>query len=96
MGLSFIINLDGMKSKALLILLAGLLGTARKTATAQGPPGVTPIAHRVERARLLRLDGLHAIDLANYETAKPNSNLAQPSHHGSNDTNARTSFPSNS
>src|SRR5260370_25746607 len=96
MGLSFIINLDGMKSKALLISLAALLGTARKTATAQGPAGVTPSPHRVERVLLLSLDGLHAIDLANYVKAKPNSNLAQLSQHGINYTNARTSLPSNS
>jgi len=96
MGLSQIINLDGMKSKALLVLVFALLGAAKETATAQEPPGVTPSPHRVERVLLLSLDGLHAIDLANYVKAKPNSNLAQLSQHGINYTNARTSLPSNS
>jgi hypothetical protein len=96
MGLSLIINLDGMKSKALLVLVFALLGAAKETATAQEPPGVTPSPHRVERVLLLSLDGLHAIDLANYVKARPNSSLAQLSQHGITYTNARTSLPSNS
>lgn len=96
MRLSLVINLDGVKSKALLTLLLVFFGAGNGAAVAQAPPAVTPSPHRVERVLLLSLDGLHALDLANYVKAKPNSNLAQLSQHGITYKNARTSLPSNS
>ncbi len=91
-----IINLDGVTLRAVLMLLLTFLGTGNKVAAAQAPPAVTPSAHRVKRVLLLSLDGLHALDLANYVKARPNSSLAQLSQHGVTYKNARTSFPSNS
>src|ERR1700682_6349256 len=96
MGLSQIINLDGMRSKALLILLFALLGAGKEMATAQRRTELKPGSQRGERVLFLSFDGLHAIDLANYVTARPNSNLAQLSQHGVTYKNARTSLPSNS
>ena len=67
-----IINRDGVKSKAVLILtlLLVFLSPGNKAA-GQAPPAVTPNPHRVERVLLLSLDGLHAVDLANFAQRKP-------------------------
>ncbi len=91
-----IINLDGVKSSAVLMLLLAFLGAGNKVAPAQALPAVTPTPHRVKRVLLLSLDGLHALDLANYVKARPNSSLAQLSQQGITYKNARTSLPSNS
>src|SRR5437868_1295125 len=91
-----IINLDGVTLRAVLMLLLTFLGTGNKVAAAQALPAVTPSAHRVKRALLFSLDGLHALDLANYVKARPNSSLAQLSQHGVTYKNAHTSLPSNS
>jgi len=93
---SLIINLDGVKSRAVLMLLLAFLGVGNTVAAAQAPPAVTPSPQRVKRVLLLSVDGLHALDLANYVKARPNSSLAQLSQHGITYTNARTSLPSNS
>jgi hypothetical protein len=77
-----IINPNGVKSRAVVVLLLTVLGVGNKVAAAQAPPAVTPRPHRVKRVLLLSLDGLHALDLANYVKARPNSNLAQLSQHG--------------
>jgi hypothetical protein len=90
-----IIDLDRVKSSAALMLLA-FLGVGSKLAAAQTSPVLTPNPHRVKRVLLLSLDGLHALDLANYVKVRPNSNLAQLSQHGITYKNARTSLPSNS
>jgi len=63
-----------------------------QVAAAQAPPAVTPSPHRVKRVLLLSLDGLHALGLANYVKAGPNSSLAQLSQHGITYTNALTSL----
>jgi type I phosphodiesterase/nucleotide pyrophosphatase len=65
-------------------------------ATDQACPAVRPSASRVKRVLLLSLDGMHALDLANYVKARPNSSLAQLSQHGITYTNAHSSLPSNS
>lgn len=49
-----------------------------------------PYAHTL----LISVDGLHALDLANYVTAHPNSALAKLSGHGVTYTNALTPNPS--
>jgi hypothetical protein len=91
-----IINLDAVKSSAVLMLLLGLLGAGNKVAAAQETPTISPSPHRVKHVLLLSLDGLHALDLANYVKARPNSSLAQLSQHGITYTNAHASLPSNS
>ena len=70
-----------------------LLACFAKVATA----GVdsTP-ATQVSRVLLISIDGLHALDLANYVHLKPQSTLAQLSEHGITYTNAQTAMPSNS
>src|SRR5258707_7865135 len=90
---SLIINLDGVKSRAVLMLLLAFLGGGNTVAAAQAPPAVAPSPHLVKRVLLLSVDGLHALDLANYVKARPNSSLAQLSQHGFTYTNARTSLP---
>ena len=66
----------------LLVLLSGL--------TAVGANSPTTVKHVL----LISLDGLHALDAANYVQAHPNSALAELSRHGVTYTNART--PANS
>ena len=89
-------NLVGVKLKAVMILSSVFMSAENRGAAAQAPPAVAPGPHRVERVLLLSLDGLHALDLANYVKAKPNSTLAQLSQHGITYTNAHSSLPSNS
>jgi predicted AlkP superfamily pyrophosphatase or phosphodiesterase len=52
--------------------------------------------HRVQRVLLISVDGLHAVDLANFVEANPHSTLAKLSSHGVTFTNASTSRPSDS
>jgi len=66
----------------LLVLLSAL--------TAVGANSPTTVKHVL----LISLDGLHALDAANYVQAHPNSALAELSRHGVTYTNART--PANS
>jgi hypothetical protein len=90
------VNLFGVKWKPILTLLLAFLSAENRGAAAQTAPAVVPGPHSVERVLLLSLDGLHALDLANYVRAKPNSTLAQLSQHGITCTNAHSSLPSNS
>jgi hypothetical protein len=50
----------------------------------------------VKRVLLLSIDGMHAIDLADYVKAHPESTLAQLTKRGVTYTNAQSSLPSNS
>ncbi len=53
-------------------------------------------AGKVKHVLLISVDGLHALDLANYVASHPNSTLANLSGHGITYTNASTSQPSDS
>jgi hypothetical protein len=53
-------------------------------------------SRKAERVLLISIDGLHAVDLARFVEANPNSTLAHLSHHGVTYTNASTSKPSDS
>ena len=79
-----------------LLSMFAVLGLTAQSAIARSPSAAARAPHSVKRVLLLSLDGLHALDLANYVKAKPNSTLAQLSQHGVTYTNARTSMPSNS
>ena len=81
---------------AFLTLLLTMAGVDNTIAMGQARSAVRPTAPHVKRVLLLSLDGMHALDLANYVKARPNSSLAQLSHHGVTYTNAHTSLPSNS
>jgi hypothetical protein len=50
--------------------------------------------HKIKHVLLISVDGLHALDVANYIAAHPNSALAELSGHGITYSNART--PANS
>src|ERR1700736_1303381 len=50
--------------------------------------------HRIKHVLLISVDGLHALDVANYVASHPNSALAELSEHGITFSNART--PTNS
>lgn len=50
--------------------------------------------HKIRHVLLISVDGLHALDVANYVAAHPNSALAELSRHGVTYSNART--PANS
>jgi hypothetical protein len=65
-------------------------------ATDQACPAVRPPASRIKRVLLLSLDGMHALDLANYVKARPNSSLAKLTEYGITYANAHSSLPSNS
>src|SRR5258705_2256686 len=66
-----------------MILSLAFVGIGSRDAAAQDLPAVAPSLHSVERVPLLSLDGLHALDLANYVRVKPNSTsrAAQPAWH---------------
>src|SRR5579872_4364424 len=51
---------------------------------------------KVKHVLLISVDGLHALDVANYVAAHPQSTMAQLSAHGATYTNASTSEPSDS
>ena len=57
-------------------------------------PAATP--RQVKHVLLISVDGLHALDLANFIKSNPQSNLAQLSAHGVTYTQASTSKPSDS
>ena len=57
-------------------------------------PAVASHAANIEHVLLISVDGLHALDVANYVAAHPHSALAKLSHKGITYTNART--PANS
>src|SRR5207245_8911669 len=96
MRMPLIVNLVGAGLKAAMMLSLVFIGAGGRGAEAQAAPKITPGRPRVERVLLLSLDGLHALDLANYVKARPSSALAQLSQHGLTYTNARSSLPSNS
>jgi predicted AlkP superfamily pyrophosphatase or phosphodiesterase len=56
--------------------------------------GATAEAADIDHVLLISVDGLHALDVANYIEAHPNSALAELSGHGITYSNART--PANS
>ncbi len=68
-----------------LALLPALFPTAQAEGLGHG---------RIQRVLLISIDGMHALDVANYVAAHPNSALAELSGHGVTFSNART--PANS
>jgi hypothetical protein len=75
-----------------LALSVGLIGaTVPAPARANDELGD---GHKIKHVLLISVDGLHALDVANYVAAHPNSALAELSEHGITYSNART--PANS
>ncbi len=73
---------------ALIILLAGVIFHRAGEAAASTP--------KISRVLLISVDGLHALDLANFIKSNPQSNLARLSSRGVTYTQASTSKPSDS
>ncbi len=67
-----------------LLLVSSIVMFAKE----DGPEG------KVRHVLLISVDGLHALDVANFVSSHPNSALAELSHHGITYSNART--PANS
>ncbi len=82
-----------MKQRLLAVALSiGLLGTTLPaTARANDELGD---GHKIKHVLLISVDGLHALDVANYVASHPNSALATLASHGVTYSNART--PANS
>src|ERR1700687_3201480 len=70
-------------------MLAGFACLLTAAAVAQSAP-----KSNIQHVLLISVDGLHAIDVANYVAKNPQSALAELSSHGITYSNART--PSNS
>ena len=68
------------------------LGLQAHAESDEGPLG----SRQVKHVLLISVDGLHALDLSNYVTTHPDSNLAELSRHGVTYTNNATSSPSDS
>jgi hypothetical protein len=63
---------------------------------AQAGGALTPDGRPIQHVLLISVDGLHALDLANYVNSHPSSTLAALSGHGTTYTNNQTSSPSDS
>ena len=82
-----------MKQRLLAVALSiGLIGTTFSApARANDELGE---GHKIKHVLLISVDGLHALDVANYVATHPNSALAELAGHGITYSNART--PANS
>ena len=79
-----------------LITLAVLCVITSPLAHAEADDGPLGAQRAIKHVLLLSVDGLHALDLANYVAAHPDSTLAELSRHGATYTNDSTSSPSDS
>ncbi|HEX2712293.1 MAG TPA: alkaline phosphatase family protein, partial [Candidatus Acidoferrales bacterium] len=77
-------------------LLATSLAVATPGGVLAGREGAQSVEPRAQRVLLISIDGFHAVDLANFVQANPDSTLATLSGHGVTFTNASTSRPSDS
>jgi Type I phosphodiesterase / nucleotide pyrophosphatase len=69
---------------------------AGSAAYADSDEGVLGGRHEIKHVLLISVDGLHALDLANFVASHPDSNLGALSRHGVTYTNNVTSSPSDS
>src|SRR5271169_2841339 len=81
--------------KSTLALIASLFLFGLQQVT-YADPRLGGEGHAVKHVLLISVDGLHAVDLANYVAGHPGSTLAALSEHGVTYTNASTSTPSDS
>lgn len=80
----------GLTRIALAVICCGLgtLAVAQVKEQYPAPLIHTPANHPAERVILISIDGMHALDLANWIKAHPQSTLAELSRHGVTYTNA--------
>jgi Type I phosphodiesterase / nucleotide pyrophosphatase len=83
-----------MRRISAMALAIGLLAGAVSAAHADNEFAET--GHRIHHVLLISVDGLHALDLANYVSTHQDSTLAALSRHGVTYTNNSTSTPSDS
>lgn len=74
----------------------GVLLVAAAAAQADSDEGMLGSRHEIKHVLLISVDGLHALDLANFVSSHPDSNLASLSRHGVAYTNNVTASPSDS
>jgi Type I phosphodiesterase / nucleotide pyrophosphatase len=82
-----------LKQKLLAVVLSVGLLSATIPAPARAKDEIGD-GHKIRHVLLISVDGLHALDVANYVAAHPNSALAELAGHGVTYSNART--PANS
>jgi Type I phosphodiesterase / nucleotide pyrophosphatase len=75
---------------------AAVLLVASSAVYADSDDGILGTRHEIRHVLLISVDGLHALDLANFVATHPDSNLAALSRHGVTYTNNATSSPSDS
>jgi hypothetical protein len=75
---------------------AAALLVAGSAVYADSDDGILGTRHEIRHVLLISVDGLHALDLANFVATHPDSNLAALSRHGVTYTNNATSSPSDS
>jgi hypothetical protein len=84
-----------MLGKSFTATAAALL-VAGSAVYADSDDGILGTRHEIRHVLLISVDGLHALDLANFVATHPDSNLAALSRHGVTYTNNATSSPSDS
>ncbi len=84
----------GIANKLQAGLLVGAFLLAAATPMVRAEDHDRDEHHHIRHVLLISVDGLHALDVANYVESHPNSALAELSHHGITYSNART--PANS
>src|SRR6202000_207621 len=84
-----------MLRKSIVASALGLVITAG-AAQADSDDGILGSRHEIRHVLLISVDGMHALDLANYVSTHPDSTLAALSRHGVTYTNNSTSSPSDS
>ncbi len=85
-----------MMTKTIVKVVSLSLMAAVCAANGQHYDGQDSRSRRVKRVLLLSIDGMHALDLANYAKTYPDSTLAALQRTGINYTNASTTHPSDS
>jgi hypothetical protein len=82
------------KKMTAITLCVGLAGSTITAPSRAAEDGITP--GKIKHVLLISVDGLHALDLANYVNTHGDSTLTKLSSHGITYTNASTSTPSDS
>lgn len=85
-----------MRRTLLVAMLSILMAATQSSGGAGGRAPATRGIHHLKRVLFISVDGMHALDVANYVKEHPKSTLAKLSAHGVTYTQAWTSRPSDS
>ncbi len=80
----------------LIVPLAVLMAAPQSLPSGSASAAAAESAHHIKRVLFISVDGMHALDVANYVRDHPGSTLAKLSAHGVTYTQAWTSKPSDS